>query len=575
MILYLNKIRQLLSRRQKKALLLLAFLLVIGMFFEVLGLGVLLPMITLILNPSKVQDFLNEISYLDSLTIDQNEIVWGGLILIVGTYLVKTFFLVFITYKQNAIIEGLGAHLSMRLYRKYLYQSYSYHINRDLSEIIKNIQIEIGYYTFFCNALLMLMVEIALTISVLATVVYIEPMASITVACLFGLLAIIYIQSTKRKIKKWGDNRQNLDKNISKIILESLSGIKQVKLLSKEMFFKNQYDRTVSKRAKISSSYQTFIQLPRFYLELIAVLGLVVFIQIMFYKGSSSQQIISTLGLFVAATFRMIPSINRILSSLQNLKYYSSSIDVIFKEFKNEKEIVDDSQPSPIDFKHQITIQDLFFSYENQEVLKSINIKIEKGETVGIIGESGSGKSTLVDLINGLLVPTKGTIYVDNIDINAFENNWKEHLGYVGQDIFLLDDTIVSNVAFGIEKDRIDESRLDYALKTSQINEFVEGLPEGKLSNVGERGVKLSGGQKQRIGIARALYNTPEVLIFDEATAALDGKTEKEVINAIYSLKNKKTIIMIAHRLSTLSKCDKIYEIKKGEAHIKEKINVV
>jgi ABC-type bacteriocin/lantibiotic exporter with double-glycine peptidase domain len=463
----------------------------------------------------------------------------------------------------------------MRLYRKYLYQSYSYHINRDLSEIIKNIQIEIGYYTFFCNALLMLMVEIALTISVLATIVYIEPMASITVACLFGLLAIIYIQSTKRKIKKWGDNRQNLDKSLSKIILESLSGIKQVKLLSKEFFFKNQYDRTVSKRAKISSSYQTFIQLPRFYLELIAVLGLVVFIQIMFYKGSSSQQIISTLGLFVAATFRMIPSINRILSSLQNLKYYSSSIDVIFKEFKNEKEIVADSKPSPIDFKHQITIQDLFFSYENQEVLKSINIKIEKGETVGIIGESGSGKSTLVDLINGLLVPTKGTIYVDDIDINAFENNWKEHLGYVGQDIFLLDDTIESNVAFGVEKDQIDESRLDYALKTSQINEFVEGLPERKLTNVGERGVKLSGGQKQRIGIARALYNTPEVLIFDEATAALDGKTEEEVINAIYSLKNKKTIIMIAHRLSTLSKCDKIYEIKKGEAHIKEKINVV
>jgi ABC-type multidrug transport system fused ATPase/permease subunit len=271
----------------------------------------------------------------------------------------------------------------------------------------------------------------------------------------------------------------------------------------------------------------------------------------------------------------MIPSINRILSSLQNLKYYSSSIDVIFKEFKNEKEIVADSKPSPIDFKHQITIQDLFFSYENQEVLKSINIKIEKGETVGIIGESGSGKSTLVDLINGLLVPTKGTIYVDDIDINAFENNWKEHLGYVGQDIFLLDDTIESNVAFGMEKDQIDESRLDYALKTSQINEFVEGLPERKLTNVGERGVKLSGGQKQRIGIARALYNTPEVLIFDEATAALDGKTEEEVINAIYSLKNKKTIIMIAHRLSTLSKCDKIYEIKKGEAHIKEKINVV
>ena len=563
---YFSKIRSLLSRRQKKALALLTLLLIIGMFLEVLGLGILLPVLTLILNPDEISVLTQNFTFISLDSFSYQEMVMWSLISIAFIYVIKSAFHVFITFKQNIIIENLGAYLASRLYQKYLYQEYAKHIYRDLSEIIKNIQIEIGYFTVFCRALLALFVEITLTLSILLTIIYIEPIGATVVGLFFGAFSFFYFQVTKRKIKSWGLERQLIDKKLAKTAMESLSGIKDVKLLVKESFFDKQYLKNIYKRVRISSYHQTFTQLPRIYLELLTVFGLIFFIQIMFYKGSSTTQIMTTLGVFVAATFRMIPSINRILSALQNLKYYGASVDIIFDEFKDQKIVIEEQDKlTPITFQNSITIENLSFRYKKEDVLKRINFKIKKGETVGIIGPSGSGKSTLVDLINGLLTPSEGIIKVDEQNIHFKEKDWKQLIGYVGQDIFLLDDTILANIAFGIGKKDIDYEKVKYALKTAQIDRFVEDLEDGINTKVGERGIQLSGGQKQRIGIARALYHKPEILIFDEATASLDGKTEKELMKAIYQLKNQKTIIMIAHRVSTLSGCDKIYEIKNGK----------
>ena len=564
---YFSKIRSLLSRRQKKALALLTLLLIIGMFLEVLGLGILLPVLTLILNPDEVSVLTQNFTFISLDSLSYQEMVMWSLISIAFIYVIKAAFLVFITFKQNIIIENLGAYLASRLYQKYLYQEYAKHIYRDLSEIIKNIQIEIGYFTVFCRALLALFVEITLTLSILLTLIYIQPLGAIVVGLFFGAFSFFYFQVTKRKIKLWGLERELIDKKLAKIAMESLSGIKDVKLLVKESFFDKQYLKNIYKRVRISSYHQTFTQLPRIYLELLTVFGLIFFIQIMFYKGSSTTQIMTTLGVFVAATFRMIPSINRILFALQNLKYFGASVDIIFGEFKDQKKVIEEEEYklTPITFQNSITIENLSFRYKKEDVLKRINFKIKKGETVGIIGPSGSGKSTFVDLINGLLTPSEGVIKVDEENILFKEKDWKQLIGYVGQDIFLLDDTILANIAFGIGKKDIDYEKVKYALKTAQIDRFVEDLEDGINTKVGERGIQLSGGQKQRIGIARALYHKPEILIFDEATASLDGKTEKELMKAIYQLKNQKTIIMIAHRVSTLSGCDKIYEIKNGK----------
>lgn len=563
---YFSKIRSLLSRRQKKGLALLTALLIIGMFLEVLGLGILLPVLTLILNPDEISVLTQNFTFISLDSFSYQEMVLWSLISIAFIYLIKAAFLVFITYKQNIIIENLGAYLASRLYQKYLYQEYAKHIYRDLSEIIKNIQIEIGYFTVFCRALLALFVEFSLTLSILLTIIYIEPLGAVVVGLFFGVLSVVYFQITKKKIKSWGLERQLIDKRLAKIVMESLSGIKDVKLLMKEYFFKNQYLQNIYKRVQISSYHQTFTQLPRIYLELLTVFGLIFFIQLMFYQGSSTTQVMTTLGVFVAATFRMIPSINRILSALQNLKYYGASVDIIFDEFKDQKvKIEEEDKLTPFTFQNSISIENLSFRYKREDVLKQINIKISKGETIGIIGPSGSGKSTLVDLINSLLKPSAGEIKVDGESIHKKETYWKQLIGYVGQEIFLLDDTILANIAFGIGKKNIDYEKVKYALKTAQIDRFVKDLEDGINTKVGERGIQLSGGQKQRIGIARALYHNPEILIFDEATASLDGKTEKELMKAIYQLKNQKTIIMIAHRVSTLSGCDKIYEIKNGK----------
>lgn len=561
-----SKIRSLLSRVQKKALVLLTALLIIGMFLEVLGLGILLPIITLILNPDEISVLTKNFTFISLDSFSYQEMVLWSLISIAFIYFIKAAFLVFITYKQNIIIENLGAYLATKLYQKYLYQEYAKYIYRDLSEIIKNIQIEIGYFTIFCRSLLALFVEITLTLSILLTIIYIEPLGAIVVGLFFGVLSFFYFHMTKRKIKSWGLERQLIDKKLAKIVMESLSGIKDVKLLVKESFFEKQYLKNVNKRVHISSLHQTFTQLPRIYLELLTVFGLIFFIQLMFYKGLSTSQVFTTLSVFVAATFRMIPSINRILSSLQHLKYYGASVDIIFDEFKDQKMKNENGKKlRSIIFKNSITIENLSFRYKKENILKQINLKINKGETIGIIGPSGSGKSTLVDLINGLLTPSEGVIKVDEENIHFKVNDWKQLIGYVGQEIFLLDDTILANIAFGIGKKNIDFKKVKYALKTAQIERFIEDLEDGINTRVGERGIQLSGGQKQRIGIARALYHNPEILIFDEATASLDSKTEKELMKAIYQLKNQKTIIMIAHRVSTLSGCHKIYEIKEGK----------
>ena len=565
MLEYLNKISVLLSKNEKKALLILSILLLIGMFLEVLGLGILLPLITLILDPKKLNSIFDQLGFLSINQLEYNEKVLLSLISIIIVYLIKASFQILITHRQNFIIERLGADLGSKLYQKYLYQVYIQHINGNLSDLIKNTQVEINNFILFCRAVLMLFVEITLIFSVLITIIYIEPIGAVLVVIFFGILSFFYFQITKRRIKNWGNERQVFDKNISKIVLESLSGVKEIKISMKESYFKNLHLENINGRVKVSSNHQTFTQLPRIYLELITVFGLIIFIQIMFFKGDDSTKIITTLGIFIAATFRMIPSINRMLSSLQNLKYYSSSVEIIFNEFKDYfKTKYDNKDLISIPFSKNIKIENLTFSYKKQIILNDINLNIQKGDVIGIIGSSGSGKSTFIDLINGLLKPSMGEILVDGIDINKEKNDWKKNIGYVGQDIFLIDDTIKKNIAFGIEESEIDIKMLNEALLSSKLNAFIDTLEYGLNTKVGDRGIQLSGGQKQRIAIARALYSNPGFLIFDEATASLDEETEREIMKSIYDLKGDKTIIMIAHRLGTLKYCDKIFEIKQG-----------
>ena len=570
MIADFKKIRALLPRAQKKALIILSFLLLIGMFFEILGLGILLPILTILLNPEQLSEVLAYVTIVDITVFSYNEVMVFCLLSLFFIYVFKTLFLVFITYKQNVILENIGISIQNKLFSKQLYQPYRDHLYRDFSDIIKDVHVEIIYFVSFCRSLITLLVEIALVISILATILYLEPRGALAIGIIFGVLALIFLQLSKKKLKVWGDTREALDRKILKTLTDSLSGIKEVKLFHKEAYFLDALKKNNYKKAKIFANYQTLSQIPRFYLELITIIGMVGLILVLFYNGVKTTQIVTLLGVFVAAAFRMIPSVNRILSALQNIKYYGATVNKIYNQIIGFDFSKSNKKSKQFTFDKEIKLEDIQFSYKEKIILNSTNLEIKKGTTIGIVGASGSGKSTLVDLINGLLKPTKGTITVDGIEIDEFIKSWQQTIGYVGQEIFLIDDTIKANIAFGISDQEINMDSIIKALEAAQLSSFIDDLELGIETKVGERGVQLSGGQKQRIGIARALYHNPSVLIFDEATASLDHETEKQVMNSIYNLKQDKTMIIIAHRISTLEDCDQVYEVKNGKIKLKE-----
>ena len=307
--------------------------------------------------------------------------------------------------------------------------------------------------------------------------------------------------------------------------------------------------------------------MPRFFLEMISLIGLVGFVIVMLLQGKDVNILITVLGVFVAATFKMIPSLNRIISSAQSLRFLRSSIDILYTELKDIEKIQELPCESKLELQSRIQFKNVFFSYEGagKKALINLNFEINKGETIGFIGESGSGKSTLVDLLIGLHQPTQGNIYVDDKILSNNLREWQNNIGYVPQKIYLLDDTIQANIAFGIPEENININQIKKIINIVQLEEFILNLEKGLLTKVGERGVQLSGGQQQRIGIARALYNDPDFLILDEATSALDTNTEKAVMKSINKLKGKKTILIVSHRISTLDKTDKIYSLNEGK----------
>jgi ABC-type multidrug transport system fused ATPase/permease subunit len=368
-----------------------------------------------------------------------------------------------------------------------------------------------------------------------------------------------------------GSTRQRADGLIVQKAQEAIGGIKDVKVLLKEDAFMEHFSKYNLLSAEADAQHFTWSQFPRMYLETIGVVTLSALLLFLTINSADSVQVIPTFGLFALAAFRLLPSANRIMISFNGLRYSSSVISNIEQQLNEAKLIPihttnEHEVRNSLSFAKTIDIQNISHSYDGSETisLNDISISIKKGESIGIIGKSGAGKSTLVDVILGLLAPTSGTIAVDGNSIYDNLSGWQQIVGYVQQDVFLLDDSILKNIAFGIHEDNIDCERLHQVVKEAQLDDFVYTLSEGLNTLLGERGLRLSGGQKQRIGIARALYHKSSVLVFDEATSALDTETETEIMSEIANLKGDQTIIVIAHRLSTLRHCDRIVELSKG-----------
>lgn len=566
MIQTLKKVYFLITKRQRKGLIILSILLFIGMGMEVFGLGVLIPAISIILDPEMIDRTQLIISIKSFLGFSQQNFILFFLSTIVVVYFLKSLFLVLLTHVQNKFLNNIIANISNNLFRIYLCQPYSFHLKRNASELIKNIQVEVNFLNAFIVSLIVVFIEGGFVFSIVSFLIYIEPLGAISIGIFYAILSFAFLKFTKSKLNLWGQKRQSLDVELSKITMEGLGGIKDLIILDKTSFFINQYSIKNFSKALLNAKQGTVSQLPRFYLEFVSIVGLVGFIVLLLFSGKNPQSLITILGVFVASTFRIIPSLNKIIAAVQTIKYYESSVDIIFKEIKNFKKIKAPKQEQVIfNFKKNIEILNVNFSFNlDNQILKDINLRIIKGQTIGFIGESGSGKSTLVDLIVGLHQPVSGNILIDGVNGFQMTKPWRDVIGYVSQTVYLTDDTIKKNIALGVPDDQINESLINKLLIKVKLEKFINTLELGINSRVGERGVQLSGGQRQRIGLARALYNEPDVLILDEATSALDTLTEKEVMDSIYSLKREKTIIIIAHRLSTLSSADIIYRIVNG-----------
>ena len=405
--------------------------------------------------------------------------------------------------------------------------------------------------------------EITLALFIFALVVLVDPQKTIMVSISIILLSSIYYSLTSGKLLRYSSERVETISGQVKILNESVSGIRDIKLKSSENFFINLYKLYIQKFVSAAYKQQFIIESPKIIIELIFIL--VFLIGLIFYINNNKDivTILPLLGLYVIAALKLLPSLMRILNFVQQIKGLDATINVLSNEFSNLKfKNILHSNKSNFIFKKEINISNIFFSYEEgKNVISNFSKTIKKNSCIGIIGKSGSGKSTIIDLITGLISPSKGIITVDGIDIKKNLRGWQSKIGYVSQSVFLLDESIKANVAFGIKNENIDEMLLRESLKGANILSFVDELDKGVDTKVAEKGVKISGGQKQRIAIARELYRKPEVLILDEATSALDEETENQIMEFLDNMKNKLTIIVVSHRKNTLKKCDEILQL--------------
>lgn len=563
-----RKIWSLLTPKQRRSAGVLLALMLMGMSLETLGVGLVIPALALLTQRDVANHYLVLQPILQALGYpDQQVLVIGGMLALVVVYLVKELFLAMLAWRQMHFAFGVQAYLSQRLFSTYLHQPYTFHLQRNSAQLIRNVVNEVSMFTGSGMLPAMtLLTELLVLVGLCSLLLLVEPLGALIVVSVLGVATWGFYRLTRARIACWGEARQMHEGMRLQHLQQGLGGVKDVKLLGRENEFLARYDSHNRLSARVERLQNTMNQLPRLWLEFLSVSGLAILVISMLAQGRALESVLPTLGLFAATAFRLIPSVNRVLGALQVLRYSKPVIELLHSELKlAEPERVDSSSHGAA-FNSALELRQVSYSYPNvaATALQDITLTIHRGESVGFIGTSGAGKSTLVDILLGLLTPDSGEVRVDGCDIQANLRGWQNQIGYVPQSIFLTDDTLRRNVAFALPDDQINDVAVRRAVKDAQLEEFVASLPDGLETTVGERGVRLSGGQRQRIGIARALYHDPAVLVLDEASSALDNTTERDVLQAVRALQGSKTIIMVAHRLSTVANCCRLYRLHMG-----------
>lgn len=549
---------------------LVILLMIIGAGFEVLGVGLIIPFVEL-LSDNSDKHWIYKSAYFEG--FGKEQLIFFFTITLALAYLIKGMFLSILAYVIGRFTYGTKSEISNDLMSSYISASYEFHIKNNTAQLIRNLTTESNALVAHAlNPMLILVAELFVVGFVSLFLIWIEPLGTLTVLLSVAFLAITFHKLLSSYSRHLGNVRQKADGLVIQKSQEAFGGIKDVKVLGRELFFAKMFVKNNNESCNASGKQFFITQLPRLYLETIGVLAMLLLIYVIVTTRDDLSQVVPILSAFGLAAFRLLPSANRILSSLNALKFAEPVIENLVEQ-KNQFRGLDLPNKKPtiknknLKFDNSIDLINVCYKYPNSQQLSlnNLSISIAKGECIGIIGKSGAGKSTLSYLVSGLLIPLSGEVLVDGVNIQTDLDSWKKKIGYVQQEIFLIDDSIRKNIAFGNDDDEIDDEKINQVIAKSQLDEFVLSLDEGINTNLGERGVRLSGGQKQRIGIARALYRNCPILVFDEATSSLDNNTEAEIVSFVRNLKGSKTLIIITHRLSTIEYCDRIFEFDSGK----------
>ncbi|HSJ10194.1 MAG TPA: ABC transporter ATP-binding protein, partial [Longimicrobiales bacterium] len=443
---------------------------------------------------------------------------------------------------------------------------WTFHLQRNSAQLFNNISNEVGLFTTSVTFTLTLLAECLVMVGIIGLLVAVEPTGALLVLLVLGSAGWLFHRMTRATVTRWGEQRQYHAERSVQHLMQGLGGAKDVKLLGRETEFLDRFRLHHEQSARIGQRQQTLQQVPRLWLELLMITGLTTLVITMLLREGSVDNIVPTLAVFAAAAFRLLPSVNRVLGAVQSLRYDLPALNTLRTELALGAPEQAPRNDTVRPMTGEVVVSGVGYTYPGAAApsLVDVSLRIGNGESIGLIGPSGSGKSTLVDVILGLLSPTHGTVAVDGRDIAQDMRGWQDQIGYVPQSIYLTDDTLRRNVAFGLADEQIDEEAVERAIHAAQLDELVASLPGGLDTFVGERGIRLSGGQRQRIGIARALYHDPAVLVLDEATSSLDGEAEQSVMDAVSRLQGEKTLLIVAHRLSTVAACDRLYRLERG-----------
>ena len=574
-----QKMMVLLDARQKRQMVGIVILMLIGGVLESVGISLIAPVMEIVLQPEAVDQkpylhFLYTFFHLHS-TEQLAGLIMVALVLV---FVIKNIFLYFMNVVQLRFVYTNQFATSRRMMINFMKRPYEYYLNADTSVIQRNITSDVNNMYGLILSVLQLTSEVIVFVCLVVILLSQDAQMTIFIAGLLIVVLMIIKYVIKPVMQRAGRENQDYYSGLYKWIEESVTGIKEIKIAGRENYFINGYADCGAGYVNAVQKYNLYNSTPRLLIETVAIAGMIGYMLCLMQTGVSIRQVAPSLSVLALAAARLLPSANRINTYTTSIAYFEPFFmnvsDHLQAEIHDEDMTYDEhvyrrrETVEKLPLHREISLENISYKYPNTDVyiLKEANLKIPVGKSVGIVGTSGAGKTTIVDVMLGLLAPAEGRILADGVEVRAHYKEWLKNIGYIPQTIFMLDSTIRKNVAFGVPDDEIEEERVWAALKEAQLDTYIRSLPDGLDTSIGERGIRLSGGQRQRIGIARALYEDPEVMVLDEATSALDGETEAAIMESINRLHGKKTLVIIAHRLTTIEKCDLVYRVGEQKA---------